>query len=402
MHRRILSLFLAALVLLTGAQRAAAAPRREAKQSDQVTARIESLRDQVSQASAEEAAVLDQLDQAEARRGQIDGRVAELDRQLAGVEGEARAAEARLEVVQAGFVRTQMDLGRARDGLAEARQEVRAQAVSAYLGNPSASTADTLLRSGNLRELATTSSYLESVAEARKRVVERYRQMRDATEALQGSVEARKDEAKAQRDVVIARRSALEAVRSELDATRRQAMGEEAHKQALVNGLRARVSDFELQISVLRSDSDSLAGLLQSIQAGRVAVGASGRLGHPIPGAPVSSMFGARVHPILGTVRMHNGLDFRAGTGTPIRAAAAGTVVYAGPRGGYGNTVVVDHGGPLATLYAHQSALYVQPGATVTQGQVVGAVGSTGFSTGPHLHFEVRVNGVPANPLAYL
>ncbi|MDP8992003.1 MAG: hypothetical protein M3N31_02970, partial [Actinomycetota bacterium] len=264
MHRRTLGLFLAALVLLTGAQRAAAAPRREAEQSDQVTARIESLRDQVSQASAEEAAVLDQLDQAEARRGQIDGRVAELDRQLAGVEGEARAAEARLEVVQAGFVRTQMDLGRARDGLAEARQEVRAQAVSAYLGNPSASTADTLLRSGNLRELATTSSYLESVAEARKRVVERYRQMRDATEDLQGSVEARKDEAKAQRDVVIARRSALEAVRSELDATRRQAMGEEAHKQALVNGLRARVSDFELQISVLRSDSDSLAGLLQS------------------------------------------------------------------------------------------------------------------------------------------
>ncbi|MDP8992104.1 MAG: M23 family metallopeptidase, partial [Actinomycetota bacterium] len=134
----------------------------------------------------------------------------------------------------------------------------------------------------------------------------------------------------------------------------------------------------------------------------RVAVGGSGRLGHPIPGAPVSSMFGGRVHPILGTVRMHNGLDFRAGTGTPIRAAAAGTVVYAGPRGGYGNTVVVDHGGPLATLYAHQSALYVQPGAAVTQGQVVGAVGSTGFSTGPHLHFEVRVNGVPANPLAYL
>jgi len=99
---------------------------------------------------------------------------------------------------------------------------------------------------------------------------------------------------------------------------------------------------------------------------------------------------------------MHNGVDFRGSTGTPIQAAGPGTVVYAGPRGGYGNTVVIDHGGSLATLYAHQSAIYVSVGTTVAAGQVIGAVGSTGFSTGPHLHFEVRLGGTPVNPLGYL
>ncbi len=116
----------------------------------------------------------------------------------------------------------------------------------------------------------------------------------------------------------------------------------------------------------------------------------------------VTSRFGFRTHPIFGTRRLHAGTDFRGATGTPVLAAAGGTVVYAGPRGGYGNAVIIDHGGALATLYAHQSRLSVATGDRVETGQAVGAVGSTGFSTGPHLHFEVRVNGTPVDPLNYL
>ncbi len=350
--------------------------------------------------------MLAQLDEAEARRRQLDSRIGELDHQLAGAGSDARDAEARLEAVQSDFVRTQMGLSDAREGLASAREELREQGVSAYLGNPSASAADSLLRSGNLRELATTSSYLESVAQARLRVVERFRALRDSTESLQATVEARKDEAKAQRDVVVARQSALQAVRSELDSTRAQAAGEEANHQALLSGVRARVDEFEGQIAVLQGESNSVTGLLQGVQSGGpwtavAGPSGSGRLRPPIAGA-LSSMFGSRLHPILGTVRMHNGVDFRGVTGTLITAAGAGTVVYAGPRGGYGKTVVIDHGASLATLYAHQSAIYVSQGTVVAAGQVIGAVGSTGFSTGPHLHFEVRLGGTPVNPLGYL
>jgi len=124
--------------------------------------------------------------------------------------------------------------------------------------------------------------------------------------------------------------------------------------------------------------------------------------GVDIPEAPITSGFGARVHPIFHTVRMHTGLDFGAGYGTPIRAGADGTVVKAGSLGGYGNATVIDHGRGMATLYGHQSRILVHEGQTVKRGEVIGLVGATGFATGPHLHFEVRIDGTPVDPRPYL
>jgi murein DD-endopeptidase MepM/ murein hydrolase activator NlpD len=100
--------------------------------------------------------------------------------------------------------------------------------------------------------------------------------------------------------------------------------------------------------------------------------------------------------------RMHEGIDIGAGYGTPIMAAASGVVIYAGWLGGYGNLVVIDHGGGLATAYAHQSQIAVAQGQAVSQGQVIGYIGCTGHCYGPHLHFEVRVNGQAVDPLGYL
>jgi murein DD-endopeptidase MepM/ murein hydrolase activator NlpD len=99
---------------------------------------------------------------------------------------------------------------------------------------------------------------------------------------------------------------------------------------------------------------------------------------------------------------MHEGIDIGAPYGAPIYAAASGTVIYCGWESGYGNLTVIDHGGNLATAYGHQSSIVVACGQQVTQGQVIGYVGSTGHSTGPHLHFEVRINGAPVDPMGYL
>ena len=122
----------------------------------------------------------------------------------------------------------------------------------------------------------------------------------------------------------------------------------------------------------------------------------------PIPGASITSGFGPRVDPVYGDIRIHTGIDFGASTGTPIHAAADGVVVVAGVVGGYGNCTIIDHGQALATLYGHQSQLLVKAGDHVVQGQIIGLVGSTGMSTGPHLHFEVRVSGTPYDPIAFL
>jgi murein DD-endopeptidase MepM/ murein hydrolase activator NlpD len=143
------------------------------------------------------------------------------------------------------------------------------------------------------------------------------------------------------------------------------------------------------------------AELASKIQAAQAAAGTGG-------GSPSAAGY---IWPVLGPVtspfgwrwgRMHEGIDIAAGSGTPIRAAAAGTVIYAGWLGGYGNLTVIDHGGGIATAHGHQLSLAAGTGAYVAQGQVIGYVGSTGHSTGPHLHFEVRVNGVPQDPLGYL
>ena len=124
----------------------------------------------------------------------------------------------------------------------------------------------------------------------------------------------------------------------------------------------------------------------------------------PVEGAQFTSGYGPREHPILGGMRMHSGIDLAAPTGTPIRAAAAGTVEEVGPNGGYGNYVRIRHDGELATAYGHMSRFAdgIRAGTTVRQGEVIGFVGSTGLSTGPHLHYEILRGGESVDPVPYL
>lgn len=129
-----------------------------------------------------------------------------------------------------------------------------------------------------------------------------------------------------------------------------------------------------------------------------------GRLGPPIANMRITSRFGMRKHPILRVYKRHEGVDFGAPVGTPIYAAESGVVIAAGPARGYGNWIVIDHGNRISTLYAHMysNGIYVKRGQKVRRGQKIGAVGSAGFSTGPHLHFEVRKNGTPVDPMPYI
>lgn len=118
---------------------------------------------------------------------------------------------------------------------------------------------------------------------------------------------------------------------------------------------------------------------------------------HPVPGG-ISSPYGFRIHPIYGTSRLHTGVDYNAPNGAPIGSAAPGTVIFVGTFSGYGNTVMVSHGGGYTTLYAHMSGFNTANGATVGTGDTLGFIGSTGLSTGPHLHFEIRLNGSAIDP----
>ena len=158
----------------------------------------------------------------------------------------------------------------------------------------------------------------------------------------------------------------------------------------------ASVADIESQIQDL---VEALERQQQANQASSIV--GTGSYIWPLPGYSPGSAYGWRMHPILGVMKFHAGEDIGAPSGTPILAADSGTVILAGVNGGYGNCVMISHGNGRVTLYGHMSSIAVSNGASVTQGDVIGYVGSTGLSTGPHLHFEVRVDGATTDPKSY-
>lgn len=252
-----------------------------------------------------------------------------------------------------------------------------------------------LLRSNNLNELLAQTQRLKRLYEAD----------RTSLQSLQGQYQA-----------LLQQRSTLETQRNNLALARQQLLAQRSQTELQVQAqeiLTARLRSDRLALEAaqaqLERDSAAITQLIQSRlpQGARSAPGfipganRGGRLRYPVNG-PISSNFGWREHPVLGTRRLHAGMDFAVDYDTPIGAAAAGTVIAAGWQGGYGNAVILDHGQGITTLYGHASELNVQEGDRVQAGQIIAWVGSTGLSTGPHLHFEVRENGEPVDPRGYL
>jgi murein DD-endopeptidase MepM/ murein hydrolase activator NlpD len=194
-------------------------------------------------------------------------------------------------------------------------------------------------------------------------------------------------------------RAELEAEASRVEALRLEAEQELEEVRSLLASLSTQIAQAEEHKEGLEEDAQRLERELARIQANSGEK--PGVLAWPVNGW-LSSPFGYRVHPILGTRRLHSGIDLAASSGSPISAAASGVVIIAAPYGGYGNAVVIDHGGGLATLYAHQSRIVVSKGQAVATGDLIGYVGCTGLCTGPHLHFETRESGVPVDPMKYL
>ena len=179
-------------------------------------------------------------------------------------------------------------------------------------------------------------------------------------------------------------------------------------KGEILDSLRLKQSELKKMLAQFAADEAEVAAEIAAYRRRTEAAGASAQVPtyhggfiRPVPGR-ITSGFGMRYHPVLHFTRMHTGIDFGSPYGTPIHAVANGRVVSAGYGGGYGNRIIIDHGGGIMTLYGHCSRLMVNDGQSIRQGQVIGAVGSSGLATGPHLHFEVWRNGARVNPIGYL
>jgi murein DD-endopeptidase MepM/ murein hydrolase activator NlpD len=382
----------AALVALLAAAPAAPAEElqsklegKEAKLSDVeerqgvLTSTISGYRDRIERLTAEVAALRTQEDEVRtrlaAKQADLDSAVAELD-----------VAKKHLAVVRARLHRALVAL--------------RERLVAMYeTGTPNV--LSLILQSDGYDELATRTEYLERIHGMDEAVVGRVRDLRNQVRNTVARLRSAKDRIEAARDAIAAEKEALVGARqavqgrqAKLVATRQQREETLARIDSTAEELHDEVSSLQGRIAA------QLAGYGSApLPAGPIVPGSSGSgLIWPVSGAVVSG-FGMRWG------RMHEGLDIAAPAGTPIRAAASGTVILLegeAESGGYGNFTCLDHGGGLQTCYAHQSAFATSSGQSVNQGDVIGYVGCTGHCYGDHLHFEVRINGAPTDPLGYL
>lgn len=227
-------------------------------------------------------------------------------------------------------------------------------------------------------------------------------------------LDAHSEEIVAQQAGVEQQKNSIGLLRQQLLVSRDQYTAQVQQQAGLMARLQENRGALTAAIDQLDEESEDITALiLEKVAAAEAAdasaireealraARSSGKMLRPSYG-PITSNFGSRYHPVLGYSRFHAGTDFGASHGSPIQAAETGIVIFSGWYGGYGNTVILEHGGGVTTLYAHASRLNVSEGQAVRKGDTIAAIGSTGLSTGPHLHFEVRRSGEPVDPLGFI
>lgn len=247
---------------------------------------------------------------------------------------------------------------------------------------------EVLLSSGDIKEFLSRKDMIQEIAEYDKDLILFMKEQRDI-------IDTKKNELEGQRASVEVTKSKLEARKRDLERVTRD-------KELLMGRLQEDIKAFEKEYDKLNDYAKEIASKIVKLQ--RVTSPYSGgKMAWAVPGySRISSYYGYRIHPIFKTKKLHTGIDIPAPTGTPITAASDGTVIFADWLGGYGKAIMVDHGGGIVTLYGHNSSFTASVGKKVKRGETIAKAGSTGNSTGPHLHFEVRKNGAYVDPLPWL
>jgi murein DD-endopeptidase MepM/ murein hydrolase activator NlpD len=390
----------AAVVLVLAVLLVAAAPAAGDPGSDKtrIDEKIGRLRGRIAEADARASVLTTEISAVSARIRSVQSDIAVEQARLAGIEAELAAYQERLNRLNARHAEQSRRLGilHGEQSIAIARLESRVRQI--YVED----TPDALsfvLEATSYSDLLDHVEYLNDIGRQDERIASQVARAKTAMAHARAET-ARIRVGVARTTRAIATRVAEErAVRDRLIASRDALAAARSDKRETLGSISEERSDFVAEVEVLERESAALASKIRTAQSSSgvssgSGVSASGFL-WPVHG-PVTSGFGWRWG------RMHEGIDIAVASGTPVVAAASGTVIHAGWLGGYGNLVVVDHGNGLSTAYAHNSSLAVGVGAAVGQGQTVAYSGSTGNSTGPHVHFEVRVNGGAVDPLGYL
>lgn len=355
-----------------------------------------------------------QVNQQNAAKADAETVIGSVSEQLRQIEEQLRQATAELGTIKEQRVAVENDITLNERQLAEAqkrlegRESVFYKRVRDIYINGRLSYLDVVIGSKDFSDFANRLEVLKRIIDSDITLINEIKKERAEIEAHKQKLEADRAKLVELEKAALAKQAEIEQKKAERNVVLQKAQNDRATAMQAIeelNASSAQVSAMLKERQAARAAAAAAAAAAAQSSGGQGAsdnwVQGTGQLGWPVSGE-ITSPYGYRVHPIWGTTIYHSGIDIGVDEGTPVHAADGGVVVWSGWMGGYGYAVVIDHGNGLSTLYGHNSELAVDEGQSVAKGQVISYAGSTGNSTGPHVHFEVRVNGDPVDPMGYL
>lgn len=356
---------------------------------------VQAYADTVSDLKKQQNNVKKQIDKTKNEIKGIQSQTKDVAKQIEELDFKVSDAATELDKVENDLVQLNLKIEEtiielhAAEGKLDQQEDTFNQRLRVMYKNGNVGYLEVLLSSGDIKEFLSRKDMIQEIAEYDKDLIMFMKEQRDI-------IDVKKNELEGQRASVEVTKSKLEARKRDLERVTRD-------KELLMGRLQEDIKAFEKEYDKLNDYAKQIESKIVKLQKNNTGPYSGGKMAWPVPGySRTSSPYGYRIHPIFKTKKLHTGLDIPAPTGTPITAASDGTVIYADWLGGYGKAIMVDHGGGIVTLYAHNSSLTASVGKKVKRGDTIAKAGSTGNSTGPHCHFEVRKNGAYVDPLPWL
>ena len=403
MARRLLLCLACVLLLATPA--AAEDIHRKKREIDE---RLSSLRAKIEHAKSQESVLTHDITVVDAKITALQDDVARAQNELSSLESQLAASQQRLDRTTQLFALQTKKLVQLRRDYGIALERLGRRLIDAY-ESPGFDALDVILAATSMSSMLNDIEYVQQIGKQDRQISDQLRKAKKAMHAAREETRRLKRRVAEETEAIRVRTEQQNAVTQQLVSTQQQLATALDSKRDTLSSIKVDEKEFAAEANALQAVSASLAAKIQAAASRPSPPPSSGTpppsssssgFIWPVSG-PVTSPFGSRCLG-NGDCSSHPGIDIAVPAGTPISASASGTVIYAGWLGGYGNLTIIEHGGGLATAYGHQSSIAVGNGTFVSQGQVIGYVGCTGYCFGDHLHFEVRVNGQPVDPLGYL
>jgi len=342
--------------------------------------------DQINQQIDQQQSSLNSVQKAQKS---IIGQITGIEKEVNQTQNEINTLANRTLYLQNNITTTQKQIVAQQNELDKQTKQLGDRLVSIYEQGDS-SYLEVLLAANDFKDFLTRYDMLSRIIQQDKDTIESINSLKRDLDVKKSDLEVRKKE--------------LQNAQAEQESKKQLLAGKLNEKKVVLTDVEQQKDKLAQALEELEEASRQVESLIIRMQnKGQGARTGTGQFVWPAPGyTSITSPFGMRYHPILKTRKLHTGEDIGAPYGATIIAADSGTVIFSGWMGAYGQATIIDHGDGVSTLYGHQSELFVSEGQTVAKGQTIGKVGSTGWSTGPHLHFEVRVNGSPVDPTGYV